>query len=189
MQRTEGRHRPPPDTKTIVLRVEDGARLRAHFVGSQPCPHPALVLEHTAAGEWTGMHLCTICGELLEVARIGRREPVLESVRGKDVDLRRSPRIPTQLSCWFWPDGQGDLIHGTCVNLSMVGCAILSEVTPEHGRFGRTMVGLTDTTPLLVDISVIRRVAEKQFGVEFVALRPDDLIRLRQYIDSVTTIS
>ncbi|MGQ0666479.1 MAG: response regulator [Nitrospiraceae bacterium] len=109
------------------------------------------------------------------------------------VDERRKfPRFLIQFPVSFLQDGImiGD---GTACDLSAGGCTVASQVNVRPGDHVELQLYLLDyqepTTPLMVEIAMVRWAIQQQCGLEFISLPSEDKTRLFQYVKTLQTTS
>ena len=83
--------------------------------------------------------------------------------------------------------------NGTGYDLSAGGCAVASQVNVGKGDHVALQLYLPDyqdpTTPLMVEVAVVRWVSQQKCGLEFISLASGDQQRLHQYVTTLQTTS
>ena len=104
---------------------------------------------------------------------------------------REFDRIPVQLPVSIspaFPGGQLEEIEGTIVNLSIRGCAIMSDVLMRKGTSLRLRFKVTEPDPPIeVDGAMIRSAKGKKMMLEFYNIRKEEEDRLRRLIPILYT--
>lgn len=97
------------------------------------------------------------------------------------MDLRKSPRFSVGIRVAFWGDvSEG---QGMIRNISMGGCAIESEVTPNTATYLKLSLLLPNVrSSLIVDLAPVRWSSYGHFGVEFIRMENDAQMVLRSFV-------
>ena len=75
---------------------------------------------------------------------------------------------------------------GTVTNLSLGGCKVDSEASIYIGMYLALQICLPgQETTLQVDQAVVRWAREEEFGLEFIAMRPEEEERLRRFVSAL----
>ncbi len=107
-------------------------------------------------------------------------------------ERRQFPRFWVQFSITLLQDRVviGD---GTGYDLSTGGCVVESQANVRKGDQVTLQLYLPDhqgqTTPLMVEVAVVRWTIQQKLGLEFISLASGDQQRLRQYIKTLQTTS
>ncbi len=107
-------------------------------------------------------------------------------------EQRQSQRFWVQFQISLLKDGVliGD---GTGYDLSAGGCAVESQVKVGKGDQVALQLYLPDhqdpTTPLMVEVAVVRWTIQQKLGLEFIRLPSGDQQRLRRYVTTLQTTS
>ncbi len=99
------------------------------------------------------------------------------------MDQRRYPRKVVNLPGSFL--GEGSVTKGKVFNLSWAGCAVHSAQSLQVGTFLQADLYLPgDDLPVKVNVAVVRWVAGKQFGLEFLQIQDNEIICLREFVNT-----
>jgi len=100
---------------------------------------------------------------------------------GKPLVERKTPRFQMQVRIFF---ASGSLEgEGVVQNLSKGGCCVSSETAVPTGTDLNAWIYFPDYEwPLKVDRAVVRWTNSGQFGLQFLALQPAQLARLRSVL-------
>ncbi|WP_447979494.1 PilZ domain-containing protein [Candidatus Nitrospira bockiana] len=98
---------------------------------------------------------------------------------------RRSPRHPLVLSLQV--AGNGNASTGLTHDVSLLGCRINSDLPAKPGQRVAVHLHPPGEAPIVIETATIRWAKEEEFGVQFVALRPEHRQRLRRLLDAVRT--
>ena len=99
------------------------------------------------------------------------------------MDQRRYPRKVVNLPGSFL--GEGSVTKGQVFNLSWGGCAVHSAQSLQVGTFLQADLYLPgDDLPVKVNVAVVRWVAGKQFGLEFLQIKDNEMICLREFVNT-----
>lgn len=102
--------------------------------------------------------------------------------------LRKYPRIRVEFKITFSFSGGQTVGEGKLIDLSEGGCAIHSEKTLDKGTFlSFTISPPALDSPIRVDSAAVRWVKGREFGVEFLKMRPEEQERLRQLVQTLQT--
>jgi len=78
---------------------------------------------------------------------------------------------------------------GTCYGLSAYGCKVASQANIGKGDHVALQLYLPDhedpTTPLMVEVAVVRWTIQQKLGLEFISLPSGEQQRLRQYVTTM----
>jgi CheY-like chemotaxis protein len=115
----------------------------------------------------------------------------LERVLNPRSDERRQfPRFWVQVPISVLKDGVM-IDNGTGYDLSSGGCTLESQAPIRKGDYVALQLHLPDhqepTTPVMVDVAVVRWASQQKFGLEFISLPTGDQQRLRQYVTTLQT--
>jgi len=76
--------------------------------------------------------------------------------------------------------------EATVVNVSMEGCAILSESIPPLNSYVTLRIELpSEEAPLAIELGAVRWSTEDQFGVEFIRVESAEQVRLQKLVKTV----
>ena len=125
------------------------------------------------------------CSRGAQFASAPKNRPVPstgELVQTKPVmKIRYSERVQTKFPVIF--AGDSFVGEGTVNNVSVPGCAIVSDRTVEPGAYLEMKVLLPDNAPSLsVELAKIRWRKGRRFGVEFIRMPGADQVRLGRLI-------
>lgn len=96
-------------------------------------------------------------------------------------DARKVRRFAVQLPSTFMHDGKEE--SGTVLNLSVQGCAMVTEHLPSVSTYLSLEIDPSDgTTPIAVELAVVRWVAGYRWGMEFIRISPEMMTRLRAFV-------
>jgi len=107
-------------------------------------------------------------------------------------ERRQFPRFAVHFPITLYKDGVmiGD---GISYDLSAAGCAVDSRANVGRGNYVALQLYLADhqdpTTPLMVEIAVVRWTIQQKFGLEFITMSSEDQERLRRYVTTLQTTS
>ncbi len=122
---------------------------------------------------------------------------VLDRVLELSDERRQSPRFWVHFPISLLQDG-AMIGAGTGYDLSAGGCTVESRATVRKGDHVALQLYLPDhhlpdhqdrTTPLMVEVAVVRWISQQKCGLEFISLASGDQQRLRQYIKTLQTTS
>ncbi len=97
------------------------------------------------------------------------------------MEKRLAPRFKVHLPISF----SGDSLtgEGIMVNLSLGGCAVESEQKVQRWRYLALSIFMPDqAAPLVVDRAEVLRSAGRLFGLEFLAMQPQERARLIRFV-------
>ncbi len=98
--------------------------------------------------------------------------------------LRYAHRYPVQCPITFLGDhlvGQG-----TVRNVSTGGWKVESDQAIKHGNYFALRVLLPDQAPpMKVDLAAVRWSSEREFGLEFLQMQPEEQARLRRFVSAL----
>ena len=102
-------------------------------------------------------------------------------------ELRQSPRF--LLQCPITYSGSNFAGVGTVSNLSTGGCKVGSPTPGNRGTYLELRIYLTGAPefPMKTDLAVVRWSREREFGLEFITLRPEEQERLYRFINALET--
>jgi hypothetical protein len=101
--------------------------------------------------------------------------------------LRYSERVITEFPVIF--AGDSFVGEGTVRNVSVPGCAIVSNRLVEPGSYLEMKVLMPDSTPSLsVELARIRWRKGRRFGVEFIRMPGKDQVRLGRLVKSYRSL-
>ena len=97
---------------------------------------------------------------------------------------RKTHRFAVQLPVVFSIE---DLSReATVVNVSMEGCAVLSESIPPLNSYVTLRIELpAEEAPLAIELGAVRWSTEDQFGVEFIRVESAEQARLQKLVKTV----
>ena len=95
-------------------------------------------------------------------------------------ESRKVQRFAVQLSCKLWnKESQWD---GTVLNLSAQGCAITSKDLPSVSTYVSLGIDLSNgEEPVKIELAGVRWVLQPRYGLEFIRVRPDMLMKLKAF--------
>jgi len=94
---------------------------------------------------------------------------------------RKHTRFAVQLPVLFSGDQLSD--SGTILNVSVEGCAIMSEAVIGTGVYLQWSMQLREREePVKIDLAAVRWVSARRFGVEFIKIRSEEGERLNQFV-------
>ncbi len=100
-------------------------------------------------------------------------------------ERRQFPRLLTQFQIFLLHEG-GLIGAGTGYDLSAGGCAVAGQVNVGTGDQVALQLYLPDhedpTTPLTVEVAVVRWIDQKKFALDFISLSSRDQRRLCRYV-------
>ena len=100
---------------------------------------------------------------------------------------RHNPRFRVDVPLSFLGDKEGE---GTVLELSKSGCQIKTAVSLEVGNYLALNMGLPgQSSPMNVEVAVVRWAREGQFGVVFIICADAEQTRLRQYLQALPALS
>ena len=99
--------------------------------------------------------------------------------------LRRSPRLPVQCSIAY--SGINFAGVGTVSNLSTGGCKVGSFKPVDTRTYLKLRLYFTADTKLPIedDLAQVRWSHEREFGLEFITMRPEERERLHRFVTSL----
>lgn len=98
------------------------------------------------------------------------------------MEHRQHPRFPVQFRSSF---SSANLVsgEGNLVDLSIRGCRVISMTPVKSGTTLQLRVDVSDDEPpIQVKQAVVRWCRDRNFGVEFVSLIPDEWARLQHVV-------
>ncbi|MGE3151749.1 MAG: PilZ domain-containing protein [Nitrospiraceae bacterium] len=102
----------------------------------------------------------------------------------KQIDFRHNPRHEVHLSVEFTGDQLSG--KGLVCNLSRSGCCIRGDTRVPVGAFVELEINLPDaSTPLIIDLGVVRWSAGERFGIDFLQLKESETRRLKQFLTTL----
>jgi CheY-like chemotaxis protein len=122
---------------------------------------------------------------------------VLDRVLKLSDGRRQSPRLWVHFPISLLQEG-AMIGAGTGFDLSAGGCTVESRATVGKGDHMALQLYLPDhhlpdhqdrTTPLMVEVAVVRWVSQQKCGLEFISLASGDQQRLHQYVTTLQTTS
>ena len=94
---------------------------------------------------------------------------------------RKHTRFGVQLPVSFSGDQLSD--KGTILNVSVEGCAIMSDTVAGAAVYLQLTMQLREREePIRVDLAAVRWVSKTRFGVEFIKIRPEEGERLKKFV-------
>ena len=98
------------------------------------------------------------------------------------MDKRQHPRFPARFHSSFTSvavvSGEGSV-----VDLSLRGCCVVCKIAVHPGGTITLRVHvLPDEPPIIIQEAVVRWTREGRFGIEFVALAPEEWVRLQHTV-------
>jgi c-di-GMP-binding flagellar brake protein YcgR len=101
---------------------------------------------------------------------------------------RKFPRFAMHCPIALLTEGV-TLGDGLCYDLSSGGCAVECAAPVSKGNYVSLNLYLPDhrdpTTPLNVELAVVRWLVQQRFGIEFITIPSGDQQRLRAYVDTL----
>ncbi len=100
------------------------------------------------------------------------------------MDLRYTHRYPIQCPVTFLGD---HLVgEGTVRNVSQGGWKVDSDQPVQRGHYFALRVLLPDqVVPMKVDLAAVRWSSEREFGLEFLRMQPEEQARLRRFVSAL----
>jgi PilZ domain len=99
-------------------------------------------------------------------------------------DQRQHERYPVCFPVAY--DGDGVTGQGQAADLSILGCAVVSEAAVEPKTYVKLQLSLPDgETALEVELAVVRWCNGGVFGVEFISFGEMQKTRLKRFLSSV----
>lgn len=96
-------------------------------------------------------------------------------------ESRKVRRFGVQLPCTF---GDRENRHeGTVLNLSLQGCAMITEKRPALSSYLSLQIDLLDgAAPIAIELAGVRWVCGVRCGLEFIRVTPEMIARLRSFV-------
>ena len=102
------------------------------------------------------------------------------------MENRKCSRYP--LICPIAFSGDHMAGEGLVVNLSAQGCLIGTHENAKERTSLTLRVSLPDeASPMMIDQAVVRWSMEREFGVEFIHMQPEDQARLSRFVRTLET--
>ena len=100
------------------------------------------------------------------------------------MESRKPPRFAVQLPAAF--SGENISGEGTVVDLSEVGCGIITENSPAVSTNLTMMIDLYgDDSPLAIELAAVRWSSDGVVGVSFLRIGVAELERLRAFVKTL----
>ena len=104
------------------------------------------------------------------------------------MDLRYAHRYPIQCPITLRSPGGFLVGEGTVRNVSTGGWKVDSDQPVQRGHYFALRVVLPDqAVPLKVDLAAVRWSSEREFGLEFLRMQPEEQVRLRRFVSTLET--
>ena len=100
------------------------------------------------------------------------------------MDERQAPRFKVRLPIAFL--GYNLTGEGIVVNLSLGGCGFESDQNVQQGKELTLRIFMPDQdAPVVVDRAQVRWTVRGLFGLEFLAMQPEEQERLRRFVSTL----
>jgi PilZ domain len=104
------------------------------------------------------------------------------------IDQRQHARYPVCFPVAY--DGEGGGGQGQAADLSILGCAVVSDAAVEPKTYVKLHLSMPDgESPLEIELAVVRWCHGGVFGVEFIAFGEVQKTRLKRFLSSVAAPS
>ncbi|MBH0202031.1 MAG: PilZ domain-containing protein [Nitrospira sp.] len=95
-------------------------------------------------------------------------------------ELRKVQRFAVQLPCRVWSNDSW--LSGTVLNLSAQGCAIMMEHPPSVSTYVSLDIDLLNgEEPAMIELAGVRWISGHRFGLEYIRIHADMLMRLKAF--------
>ncbi len=100
------------------------------------------------------------------------------------MELRQSLRFPLQCPVGLLANGRR--VAGKMVNLSTSGCGVESIKSLQKGHQLSVLLHIPDgNPPMEIDMAVVRWSRGQQFGLKFLTIQREQLVRLRRFVSAL----
>ncbi len=99
------------------------------------------------------------------------------------IERRSVNRIPVTFRVSFGPVSLGKH-EGSIYDLTMNGCRLVSYVPLPVNTYLELWLQISPTSPrIVVELAAVRWAVDRQLGIEFLSLRPEDKAKLQEMIE------